>query len=215
MIVFGVRAPLVVDYEVTAQRRGRPVTLGISLGGHPRMMFTSRIVDLADVTDADIGPVLPCAFAPERRAVLAQMAVARGFTLADTLIDPAAILPPGFRMDAAGFINAGVVVGGGCLFGEGVLVNRSASIGHHVVLGDWVSIGPGAVLSGNIRIGARSMIGAGAVLQSDIRIGSDVLVAAGSVVRKSVPDNHLVSGNPARSVPRRPVPSTLGREGDE
>ena len=215
MIVFGVRAPLVVDYEIAAQRHGRPVMLGISLGGHPRMMFTSRIVDLSDVTDADLGPVLPCAFAPERRAVLAQIAVARGFTLADSLIDPAAVLPPGFRMDAAGFINAGAVIGGGCLFGEGVLVNRSASIGHHVVLCDWVSIGPGAVLSGNIRIGARSMIGAGAVLQSDIRIGSDVLVAAGSVVRKSVPDNHLVSGNPARCVLRRAVPSTLGREGDE
>jgi UDP-3-O-[3-hydroxymyristoyl] glucosamine N-acyltransferase len=215
MIIFGVRAPLVVDYEIAAQRRGTPVMLGISLDGHPRTMFTSRIVDLADVADTDLGPVLPCAFSPERRAGLAQRAVARGFTLADSLIDPTAILPPGFRMDAAGFINAAVVVGGGCFFGEGVLVNRSASLGHHVVLGDWVSIGPGAVVSGNIRIGARSMIGAGAVLQSDIRIGSNVLVAAGSVVRKSVPDNHLVWGNPARSVPRPPVPSTLGRRGDE
>jgi hypothetical protein len=215
MIVFGARAPLVVDYEISAQRLGSPVTLGISLDEHPRMMFTSRIIDLVDVTDKDLGPMLPCAFAPERRACLAQMAVMRGFTMADSLIDPSTILPPGFRMGAAGFINAGVVIGGGCFFGEGVLVNRSASIGHHVVLGDWVSIGPGAVLSGNIRIGERSMIGAGAVLQSDIRIGSDVLVAAGSVVRKSVPCNHLVSGNPARSVPRRPVLSILGREGNE
>jgi UDP-3-O-[3-hydroxymyristoyl] glucosamine N-acyltransferase len=215
MILFGVRAPLVVDYEIASQRAGRPVMLGVSLGGHPRTIFTSRIVDLADVTDADLGPVLPCAFSPERRERLAQMAVARRFTLADSLIDPTAVLSPGFRMEAAGFINSAAVIGGGSWFGQGVLVNRSASIGHHVMLGDWVSIGPGATLSGNIRIGARSMIGAGAVLQSDIRIGSDVLVAAGSVVRKSVPDKHLVSGNPARSVPRRPVPSTLGREGDE
>ena len=59
------------------------------------------------------------------------------------------------------------------------------------------------------------MIGAGAVLQSDIRIGADVLVAAGTVVRKPVPDNHIVSGNPGRAVPRRAVPSTLGRAGDE
>ena len=215
MIIFGVRAPLVVDYEITAQRCGDPIAFGISLGGNPRMMFTSRIVDLHDVTSEDLGSVLPCAFAPERRKALARMAVSRGFTLAESLIDPSAILPPGFQMDRAGFINTAVVIGAGSFIGEGVLVNRSVSIGHHVVLDDWVSVGPGAVLSGNIRVGTRSMIGAGAVLQSDIRIGNDALIAAGSVVRKSVPDNHIASGNPARCVPRRPVPSTLGREGDE
>lgn len=215
MILFGVRAPLAVDYEIAAQRQGTPFLMGVSLGLNPRTLLTDRIVELADLTGADRGAALPCAFAPRRRAELAAIAQDLGFSLADTLCDPNAVLPPGLRTADGGFIGAGVVIGGGSLFGRGVLVNRSASLGHHTVLDDWVSIGPGAILSGNIRIGARSMIGAGAVLQSDIRIGADVLISVGSVVRKSVPENHIVSGNPGRAIPRRPVPSTLGREGAE
>lgn len=215
MILFGVRTPLAVDYEIAAERQGMQFRVGVSLGGQPRTLMTARIVELTDLTPDDMGPALPCAWAPLRRAELARIAQDLGFGLAETLCDPHAILPPGLRVDDAGFIGAGVVIGGGSFLGKGVLVNRSASLGHHTVLNDWVSIGPGAILSGNIRIGARSMIGAGAVLQSDIRIGSDVLVAAGSVVRKSVPDNHIVSGNPGRAVPRRSVPSTLGRIWDE
>ena len=215
MILFGVRAPLAVDYEIAAERKGNPFRVGIALGQQSRTLTIPRIVDLSDLTPADLGPALPCAWAPQRRAELAIIAVAHGFELAKTLCDPYSILPPRLRVGMGGFIGAGVVIGGGTFLGQGVLVNRSASLGHHTVLDDWVSVGPGAVLSGNVRVGARTMIGAGAVLQSDIRIGSNVLISAGSVVRKSVPDNHIVSGNPGRAVPRRAVPSTLGRTGDE
>lgn len=215
MVLFGVRSPLVVDYEISALRRDTPFRFGISLDGHPRSMFGVRIVDFADLAGVERLPALPCAFGPERREALASMAAAAGFPLAESLIDPTAILPPGLRIGAGGFVNAGVVIGGGCLFGDGVLLNRSASVGHHCVLDDWVSIGPGAILSGNVRVGRTSMIGAGAVLQSDIRIGANVRVAAGAVVRKSVPDNSMVSGNPGKVVPLRAVPSTLLRAGGE
>lgn len=215
MILFGVRSPLVVDYEIAAQRAGVTLDYGVSVEGHPRCLTAIDIIDLAALTDQPRGPALPCAFAPDRREALAQMALALGFSLAEALIDPTAILPPQARIGRGSFINAGVVIGGGCLFGSGVLINRSASIGHHSVLDNWVSIGPGAILSGNVRIGANSMIGAGVVVQSDIRIGANVRVAAGTVVRKHVEDNCIVSGNPGRAVRMRAVPSTLGREGAE
>lgn len=174
-----------------------------------------EIVDLDRIDGVERRPVIPCAFGPARREELFVLAEERGFPLADSLVDPTAILPPGFRQGGGGFVNAGAIIGGGCMFGDGVLINRSASIGHHCLLGDWVSVGPGAVLSGNIRVGRNSMIGAGAVLQSDIRIGTNVRIAAGTVVRKPVPDNSIVSGNPGRIVPARAVPSTLKREGAE
>lgn len=43
-------------------------------------------------------------------------------------------------------------------------------------------------------------IGAGAVILPGITIGAGALVAAGAVVTKSVPDNMLVMGNPARVI---------------
>jgi UDP-2-acetamido-3-amino-2,3-dideoxy-glucuronate N-acetyltransferase len=43
-------------------------------------------------------------------------------------------------------------------------------------------------------------IGAGAVIGNDLTIGRFAMVGMGSVVTRSVPDFHLVIGNPARSV---------------
>ncbi|MBK9638516.1 MAG: acyltransferase [Bacteroidetes bacterium] len=49
-----------------------------------------------------------------------------------------------------------------------------------------------------ITIGNDSWIGANAVITAGVSIGKHAIVAAGSVVTKSVPDNTIVAGNPAR-----------------
>lgn len=46
----------------------------------------------------------------------------------------------------------------------------------------------------NVFIGARSMIMPG------VRIGNNVIVGAGSIVTKSIPDNSIVAGNPAKYI---------------
>ena len=43
-------------------------------------------------------------------------------------------------------------------------------------------------------------IGAGCVIGNDLEIGRFAMIGMGSVVTKSVPDFHLVVGNPARSI---------------
>lgn len=43
-------------------------------------------------------------------------------------------------------------------------------------------------------------IGAGAILGNDLTIGRFAMVGMGAIVTRSVPDHHLVVGNPARSV---------------
>ena len=214
-VIFGVRAPLVVDYETVALRGARTIACGISVEGHPRVMLGTKIIALANIESIGPATAIPCAFGPSRRQELAEVAASHGLQLAESLIDPDVFLPPMVRIGQGGFINTGVVLGAGCVFGDGVLVNRSASIGHHCVLGDWVSVGPGAIVSGNVRVGQGTMIGAGAILQSDIRVGAGVRISAGSVVRKSVPDGSIVAGNPARTLSGRAVPSTLKREGAE
>lgn len=206
---------MVVEYEISAERHALPFAFGISVEGHPRVLGDMQIIDIANIADAPKLPVLPCAFAPKRRAELAQLAMDSGFDLADPLIDPTAILPPRIRIGSGSFVNAGAVVGGGSFFGECVLINRSASIGHHTILSDYVSVGPGAVLSGNVRVGRGSMIGAGAVIQNNVQIGEDVQIAAGSVVRKNVEDGAVVVGNPGKVMPRRVRRSSMDTAGEE
>ena len=53
---------------------------------------------------------------------------------------------------------------------------------------------------GKIKIGDRTFIGEGAKIMAGVTIGSDVIVGAGAVVTKSIPDNTVVGGNPARFI---------------
>lgn len=216
MILFGIRSPIVVEYEETCRRLGLAISMAVSVNGTPRLLARDCIVELSDFRSKEVqDPFLACAFTPARRARLIAMGREAGLTLAPALIDPTAVLATSVRVGDGTFINAGVVIGAVSIIGEGVLINRAASIGHHSVLQDHVSVGPGATLAGNIHVGAGAMIGAGAVIQPDIRIGAQAIVAAGSVVRRHVPDNTLVVGNPATKRAFNPARSSLHMEDGE
>lgn len=51
-------------------------------------------------------------------------------------------------------------------------------------------------------IGDNVTISAGAIVLGDITIGNNVIIGAGAVVTKSIPDNCVVVGNPARIIKR-------------
>jgi len=215
LVLFGVRSPLVVDFEESLARRGIALSAAVSVAGVPRLLDRKALVDLADFIPKAGTRFLVPAFAPMRRAELIAQAEALGLTKAEPLVDPTAILPRAIRIGAASYINAGVVIGAMSMLGEGVLVNRAASLGHHTVLGDLVSVGPGATLAGNIHVGEGSVIGAGAVVLPNVRIGAGAIVSAGAVVRKHVPDGVLVIGNPAVERRFNPRVSSLNVEDGE
>ncbi len=79
-------------------------------------------------------------------------------------------------------INPNAVIGKNCNISQGVTIgqtNRGERAGTPVI-GDNVFIGPGAMIIGNIKI------------------GNNVAIGANAVVTKSVPDNAVVAGVPAR-----------------
>lgn len=78
-----------------------------------------------------------------------------------------------------------------------------------VHIGDYTGIAFGAVILSHdflnnrwvdTYIGSRCHIGARSMIYPGVQIGNGCIVAAGSVVMVNVPDNCLVSGNPARIV---------------
>ena len=216
IIFFGVRSPVTVEYEETCHRLGLTISAAVSVNGAPRLLDKSRLVDIG-AFDAGIAadPFIACAFTPQRRRALMEMALRLGLRLAPALVDPTAILASSARVGDGTFVNAGVVIGAASLLGDGVLVNRAVSLGHHTVLGDHVSIGPSATLAGNIQVGAGAMIGAGSVILPDLRIGTGAVIAAGSLVRRHVPDGAFVAGHPAVERPFDPTRSTLHVENGE
>lgn len=215
MILFGVRSPIVVEYEESCLRRGISISMAVSLNGTPRTAGPAPIVAPGALGAAVGQSFLACAFSPLRRKELISLGRDAGLVLAEALVDPHAIIASNARLGPGTFINAGSIVGALTLIGEGVLINRAASVGHHCLVEDYASIGPGANLAGNIHVGEGVMIGAGATVLPNVRLGRGAIVSAGSVVKGHVPDDTTVAGNPARPKAFDARRSSLNVEGWE
>lgn len=216
MIIFGVRSPLIVEYEETCHRLGMEISACVSVTGNSRALDQARVMEI-DQFDREkiVAPFLSCAFSPQRRQALTDMGLQRNLPLAPALIDPTAIVARSIRIGDGSFVNAGVVIAAVSLVGQNVLVNRSVSIGHHALIEDFVSIGPGVTLAGNVHVGAGSIIGAGTTILPHIRIGAGAIVGAGSLVRDHVPDQAFVVGNPAKQRAFDARRSSLNVDGEE
>jgi len=58
------------------------------------------------------------------------------------------------------------------------------------------------VKTGSVMIEDYAFIGGGSIILKGVRIGKNSVVAAGSVVTKSIPDNEIWGGNPAKYIRR-------------
>lgn len=85
-------------------------------------------------------------------------------------------------------------------------------IGDHVQLttgvkifthgGGWVlrQEHPSIDIFGKVKIGNNVYVGNNSLIMPGVSIGNNVVVGAGSIVTKSVPDNSIIAGNPARII---------------
>ncbi|MDI9570937.1 MAG: acetyltransferase [Pseudomonadota bacterium] len=111
-------------------------------------------------------------------------------------IDMHAIVGQGCQFMAGSIVNPEASIGNQCI------INTKASIDHECTLSDGVEIAPGATLCGLVSLGINVWIGAGATLLPRIRVGDDAIVGAGAVVTQDVPAGVTVIGVPAKIVKR-------------
>ena len=122
----------------------------------------------------------------------------------------ATLIHPSANYSAYVSFGEGCIIAAGCILttqitlGRHCICNLSTTIGHDVTFGDYVTIAPQVAISGNINLGHGVEIGTGAVLIEKLTVGNGGFVGAGAVVTKSVSENSLVVGAPARQLKTLP-----------
>ena len=86
--------------------------------------------------------------------------------------------------------------------GLGVVLHPRCVIGNNVTIAQHVTIGGNKGGTGVPKIGDNVYVGPGAKVLGEIVIGDNVIVGANAVVLKSVPDNVVVAGVPAKILRR-------------
>jgi UDP-3-O-[3-hydroxymyristoyl] glucosamine N-acyltransferase len=89
------------------------------------------------------------------------------------------------------------------IVGKGTKIDVLVAVTHGVTVGKHCIVAAGAIICGSSKIGDKTWIGPHACIREDIVVGSRVIVGAGAVVHKDVPDDSVVTGSPARPVPKQ------------
>jgi sugar O-acyltransferase (sialic acid O-acetyltransferase NeuD family) len=115
-----------------------------------------------------------------------------------TLVHPAATLSQFAQLGSGTIVAAGAIINPDARVGVGAIVNTGAVIEHDVEIGDFAHLAPNASMGGASHLGSFSHLGLGAIVLQGVHVGWHTVVGAGAVVTKSLPDQVVAVGVPAR-----------------
>jgi sugar O-acyltransferase (sialic acid O-acetyltransferase NeuD family) len=106
-------------------------------------------------------------------------------------------------------LGVGIVAMAGCIFnpksqiGNFTFFATGAQVEHDCQIGDFSSISAGSITGGYVKLGKFSAITLGVTVIDRLEIGENTVVGSGSLVTKSLPDNVLAYGSPAKVMRNR------------
>jgi sugar O-acyltransferase (sialic acid O-acetyltransferase NeuD family) len=137
---------------------------------------------------------------PRYRKAIVKRMESKGRVPFGTLIHPAVNYSSYVSIAEGCIITAGCILTTQISLGRHCICNLSSTVGHDVTFGDYVTVAPQVAISGNVTLGAGAEVGTGAVIIERLTVGGGSFVGAGAVVTKTVPENILVVGAPARQL---------------
>lgn len=117
-----------------------------------------------------------------------------------TVIHPTACVSPSAHIAEGSFVGPHAVINAEAEIGKNVIVNTAAVIEHDCVLGDHSFVAPSSSLCGGVHIGERALVGTNATILPLVHLGSDSVLGAGSVLNKTMGNNCVAVGAPAKVI---------------
>lgn len=174
---------------------------------HPQQSYGFSIREIQiDEWDGKFQKLIMGVYKPRtKRLVLNAFNQSHGIQASDyfSLCHPASVVSPQATLGPGVFLAPGTIVAPFASIGNLVTINRNTSIGHHTTIGAFTSINPGCNIAGKCEIGENVSIGIGAVILDGLTIGNNTVIGAGSIVTRSVPDDVVAWGSPAKIIKHR------------
>jgi len=119
-----------------------------------------------------------------------------------TIIHPQASISEFAQIGTNCLIMSNVTITATAKIGSNVCILPGSIIHHDSKVGDYSIIGASVVIAGRSQIGRGCYIGSGSNIINDITIGDHCLIGLGSNVIKSISNNLIYAGNPAKIIKR-------------
>lgn len=116
----------------------------------------------------------------------------------ETVVHPTAYISPSAKLGCGTVILPNTTVASGVTLGDHLMILPHAVISHDVSIDDYTVIASSATISGNVTIGAGCYLGANCSMIGGITVGRQCLIGIGAVVIRSLEENGVYVGNPAK-----------------
>jgi sugar O-acyltransferase (sialic acid O-acetyltransferase NeuD family) len=106
-------------------------------------------------------------------------------------------------------LGKGIVAMAGCIFnpksfiGNFTFFATGAQVEHDNYIDDFSSISAGSITGGYVKLGKYSAVTLGVTIIDRVEIGENTVIGSGSLVIKSIPNDVLAYGNPAKIIRSR------------
>jgi sugar O-acyltransferase (sialic acid O-acetyltransferase NeuD family) len=120
-------------------------------------------------------------------------------------IHPSVIIGDNVKLGVGIVAMAGVIFNPQSIIGNFTFYATGAQVEHDCIISDFASISAGSVTGGYVKLGKFSALTLSVTVLDRLEIGENTVVGAGSLVLKSLPDNVLAYGNPAKIVRKRNI----------
>ncbi|MBU0490155.1 MAG: NeuD/PglB/VioB family sugar acetyltransferase [Bacteroidetes bacterium] len=115
-----------------------------------------------------------------------------------TFVHPLSYIAPNVKFGFGSVVMPNVSISSGTVFGNGCLIMVGATIGHDNQIGRYCHFAAQSCIGAYTKISDGAHIGLNATTRENITIGKNATLGMGSVLTKSIGDNEIWVGNPAK-----------------